>query len=151
MLSTVIDNTNINPYYVVPAREYVIFPYKTENNKAVLYSQKELESNFPNVWNYLNENKKELEGREKGKMKGIEWYAYVYPKNLTKQNSSKILIPHVVKKAISAFDEKGEFCLDNVGANGIILKEETKESPYYIIAILNSLIASFFISKISIF
>ncbi len=63
----------------------------------------------------------------------------------------KILIPHVVKKTVSAIDNQGEYCLDNVGANGIILKDEVKENPFYFIAILNSPIASFFISKTSIF
>ena len=38
-----------------------------------------------------------------------------------------------------------------LGGNGIILNTEVKESPYYFLAILNSSIASFFISKISIY
>ena len=41
--------------------------------------------------------------------------------------------------------------MDNVGANGIVLKNSVKEHPYYFLAILNSPIATFFISKTSIF
>jgi adenine-specific DNA-methyltransferase len=151
IVKPIIDNKNIDSYYVVPSKECVIFPYKIENEKADLYDQSELKNKFPKTWNYLLENKKALENREKGRMKGPNWYAYVYPKNLTKQDKKKLLIPHVVKRTISAVDEKGQYCLDNVGANGIILKEEIKENPNYLIAILNSPLASFFISKTSIF
>lgn len=147
----IIDNTNIDFYNVIPPTEYVVFPYKVEGDTAKLYSQEELEKNYPNAWDYLLENKKVLENRENGKMRGNRWYAYIYPKNLTKQDKPKILIPHVIKKTKSAIDERGDYCLDNVGANGIILKEEIKESPKYFLAILNSPIATFFISKTSIF
>lgn len=151
IVKPIIDNTNINEYYVIPATEYVIFPYKFENDKAILYTQKELESDFPKTWGYLQENKKELENREKGIFKVNDWYKFGRDQNINKQHLSKILIPHVVKKTVSAIDEKGEFCLDNVGANGIILKDDIKEHPYYFLAILNSHISSFFISKTSIF
>ncbi|MCK5022052.1 MAG: Eco57I restriction-modification methylase domain-containing protein [Candidatus Pacebacteria bacterium] len=151
IVKPIIDNNNIESYNIIPAEKCVIFPYKIENGKATLYSQKELENKYPNTWTYLLENKKILENREKGRMKGKNWYAYIYPKNLTKQNSKKILIPHVVKNTIAAIDEKGEYCLDNVGANGIIIKDEVKEHNYYFLAILNSPISSFFISKTSIY
>jgi len=151
IVKPIIDNTNIGPYYVEPASEYVIFPYKVDGNQPELYSRKELMTLFPKTWEYLSENRKVLAGRENGRMKGPKWYAYVYPKNLKKQNLSKMLIPHVVKTAASAIDEEGAYCLDNVGANGIILKDCVKEHPYYFLAIINNPLTSFFISKTSIF
>ncbi len=151
IVKPIIDNKNIDSFYVVPAKECVIFPYRIENDKATLFTHDEIKNKFPKTWDYLLENKKTLENREKGKMKGKNWFAYIYPKNLTKQDKKKLLIPHVVKKTVSAIDNKGEYCLDNVGANGIILKERIKENPNYFMAILNSPIASFFISKTSIF
>ncbi|TMS40742.1 MAG: restriction endonuclease subunit M [Methanobacterium sp.] len=151
ILKPVIDNTNIFSYFVKPADEYIIFPYKVNNGNAVLYSKKELSSLFPNAWKYLKENKRVLEDRENGRMRIPDWYAYIYPKNLVKQDLKKILIPHVVKETVAAIDEKGEYCLDNVGANGIILEDDVKEHPYYFLALLNNPIASFFISKTSIY
>ncbi len=147
----IIDNNNIKPYYVLPAEKYVIFPYKIEGDSANLYTKEELERNFPKTWRYLNENKSSLENREKGKMKGDHWYSYVYPKNLSKQNKKKILIPYAVRSAAAAVDLGGFYCLDNVGACGIIFNEDTKEDYYYFLAILNSPISSFIISKTSIF
>lgn len=147
----VIDNTNINPYYIEPTKFYVIFPYKIEDNQAKLYSKKELMNLFPKTWNYLSENRKVLSDRENGKFKGKEWYRFGRNQNIAKQHYSKMLMPHVVKKAAAAIDEEGEYCLDNVGANGLILKDNVNEHPYYFLAIINNPITSFFISKTSIF
>lgn len=151
IVKPIIDNKNIDSFNVVPAKECVIFPYRIENDKATLFTQDELKNKFPKTWDYLLENKKALENREKGKFKGSQWYKFGRDQNIAKQHLKKILIPHVVKKTVAAIDDKGEYCLDNVGANGIILKEDVEESPYYFIAILSSPIASFFISKTSIF
>lgn len=147
----IIDNNNIKSYYVIPAEKCVIFPYKIENEKAILYGTGELEKMYPKTWQYLKNNKTALENREKGRMKGNNWYAYVYPKNLSKQNKRKILIPYAVKLSAASMDTKGEYCLDNVGACGVILNDSTKENELYFLAILNSPLSSFIISKISIF
>lgn len=151
MLKPIIDNTNIGSYSIAKPTKYILFPYKINGDKAILYSEKEMKSLYPKAFNYLEENKKTLESREKGKFKTKEWYKFGRDQNIARQHLPKILIPHVVKKTLASIDERGEYCLDNVGANGVILKEEIKEHPYYLIAILNSPIASFFISKISIF
>jgi hypothetical protein len=151
IIKPIIDNNNISSYFVEPASEYVIFPYKIEDGEPELYSKKELSSIFPKTYDYLLKNKERLANREQGRMRGPKWYAYIYPKNLAKQDLKKILIPHVVKETVAAIDEKGEYCLDNVGANGIILKDDVREHPYYFLALLNNPVASFFISKTSIF
>ncbi|MCK4734701.1 MAG: Eco57I restriction-modification methylase domain-containing protein, partial [Methanophagales archaeon] len=151
IVKPIIDNKSINSYYVIPTKECVIFPYKIEDGKAILYSQRELETKYPKTWEYLKENKQVLENREKCKFKTKEWYKFGRDQNIAKQHLGKILIPHVVKKTVSAIDGKGEYCLDNVGANGIILEDDVIEHPYYFMAILNSPISTFFISKTSIF
>ena len=151
IIKPIIDNTNIDFYYVVEPSKYVIFPYKIVDDNAILFTERELENLYKKTWYYLNLNKKILENREKGKFKDKAWYRFGRDQNIAKQHLSKMLIPHVVNQTHSAFDEKGEYCLDNVGANGILLKDEVKEHIYYFLAIMNSPIATFFISKISIF
>ncbi len=92
-----------------------------------------------------------MENREKGKFKDNYWFRFGRNQNINKQKYKKILIPHVINKMRCAFDEKGKFALKNVGVNGITLESKINESPYYLMAILNSPIATFVISKISIF
>ena len=63
--------------YIIEANEKVVlFPYEDGR----LISKKEFQEKYPLCWAYLHENKKYLENREDGKMKGERWYAYIYPK-----------------------------------------------------------------------
>ena len=47
------------------------------------------------------------------------------------------------------FDEKGEFYLDNVDVGGLVLKEGTRENYLYILALLNSSLLTYYLTKIS--
>ena len=64
---------------------------------------------FPKTFAYLLENKTYLENRERGRMRGADWYAYIYPKNIEVMQTSKILVPDIADHASFALDETGEF------------------------------------------
>lgn len=53
----------------------IIFPYKIQNNKAVIYDEKTLEKKFPLCFNYFNVNKCQIEKKDKGKILK-PWYIY---------------------------------------------------------------------------
>jgi hypothetical protein len=88
-----------------------------------------------------------LEARENGRMKGTDWYGYVYPKNLEVMLSKKILVPDIANRASFAWDENGEYTLTSGYA--ITLKSEIKESYKYILGLLNSRVLDFYLKKIS--
>ncbi|MBM4056326.1 MAG: hypothetical protein FJ264_16975 [Planctomycetes bacterium] len=141
---------DIRRYHAKPISKYVIFPYK--NGKLIPTDT--FEQEYPNTWSYLNEHKKLLESREKGKMEGEKWYGYVYLKNLTLYEKSKILTPSIANKASFTYDEKGEYYFVGSGGGGgggygIILKEDIKLSPLYILALLNSRLLDFYLQNIS--
>lgn len=148
ILHRIIGDDNIEPYFVEENNEYIIFPYDDEGK---LISAEKLEIKYPLSWNYLKNFKQILKSREKNKFNNSQWYQFSRNQALDKQKLIKILIPHVVKRMRVAFDEHGEHFTKNVGVNSIVLKSEIKESPYYILALLNSSIASFYIAKTSIF
>ena len=87
-----------------------------------------MEKQYPKAWSYLEENKKELEGREEGKMKGPTWYGYVYPKNLGLVGRPKILVRDIVDKGEFALDEKGGFVF--VSGYGITLRDNAYSLKY---------------------
>ena len=64
-------SVNLKRYCVSEITKHILFPYKIEDGKAVLLSKKELSTNYSNIWEYLNDNKKLLELREHGKWKMI--------------------------------------------------------------------------------
>ncbi|MBP7552579.1 MAG: N-6 DNA methylase [Spirochaetes bacterium] len=127
---------------------YVIFPYLLN---GTILEPKKIELDFPRTWQYLNQVKKELREREKGKFDNKYWYCFGRNQNIDKQKYIKLLVPHVISQMRCAYDINGDYAIKNVGVNGIILKDNIKESPFYIMAILNSPISTFIISKVSIF
>lgn len=42
-------------------------------------------------------------------MKGANWYAYIYPKNLEVMRSKKILVPDIADRVSFALDENGDY------------------------------------------
>lgn len=147
ILFNIIGDSEIDNFGIKMSNEFIIFPYK----EGKLLEQKEMEYKYPLTWGYLNNFKSELKKREKDKFSSNKWYQYSRNQAIDKQELSKILVPHVTKKMRSAYDESGKFFIKNVGVNAIQLKSSTQEHPHYFLAILNSPIASFFISKTSIY
>ncbi len=141
---------DIRRYNIEKISRYILFPYK--NGKLI--SQQDFEKNYPHCWKYLLENKTTLANREKGKMKHSGWYGYVYPKSLSLFETPKLLTPSIAKQASFSYDEKGEYYFVGSGGGGgggygIILKEDLKLSPFYILALLNSRLLDFYLQNIS--
>jgi len=145
----IISGTDVKRYLNPEKRQLVIFPYDIVDGKPVLVNKKIFEAKSPKTWHYLLENKKVLENREKGRMKGNSWYGYVYLKNMALQDKPKICIPRLVQQIHAIYDETGAWCLDNVDVGGIILKEEYRNLTYYFLGLLNSKLLSKYLSKIS--
>ncbi|MGB9484968.1 MAG: N-6 DNA methylase [Terriglobia bacterium] len=146
IVKPIISGADVERYGTPRPQNVLIFPYDIDRRKkrASLIPAAMMEKRFPETWAYLNENRAALEGREGGKMAGEQWYAYVYPKNLAKQHLSKICVPRLVDRLSAIWDERGEFVLDNVDVGGIALREE-KCSPLYVVALLNSAAAHFYL------
>jgi len=148
-LRHIISGVDVKKYRIPPIRQYVIFPYTIENGKSCLVPKKVFESDAPKTWQYLLENKKTLENRESGKMKGEKWHGYIYLKNMALQNQPKICVPRLVQEIQAIYDENGAWCLDNVDVGGVILKKEYQHLVYYVLGVLNSKILTNYLSKIS--
>jgi len=123
----------------LPSRQYILFPYEVRNSSATLIDFKELTEKYPKTAEYLKENKKRLENREKGKFKGNDWYRFGRNQNLGIQERIKICIPRLVDKLYAAYDIEGRYFLDNVDVGGITLKKGFEHLGYkYLLALLNS-------------
>ncbi|MFC2174780.1 Eco57I restriction-modification methylase domain-containing protein [archaeon] len=147
LLKPVLSGVDVKRYQELKTRQHVVFPYVLSEGRAVLLPFDRLQKTYPKLAKYLIKNKSMLENREKGKMKGSKWYAYVYPKNLAKQHLPKICIPRLAHRINAVYDSEGEFCLDNVDVNGVIL--DNNDDYEYVTAILNSKLLTFYLTKIS--
>jgi len=145
---------NIRRYYIDNITKSILFPYKIEENTAILISTKELAEKYPNTWEYFKQNRSLLEARENGKWKNEQWYAFGRNQNLTEMNREKILSPSIANGACFTFDSKDFFYFMGSGGGGgggygIILKPEEKMSYYYLLGLLNSALSTFYLKKIS--
>jgi type I restriction-modification system DNA methylase subunit len=146
-LSKFLLGRNIKRYRILDSKKIVIIPYRVENNKTVLINNLEFTRNCSSTYAYLHMNKKFLENREHGKMKGQNWYGFIYPKNIELMSTAKILVPDIADRAQFSIDENGEFAYTS--GYGITLKDQIQISIKYVLGIVNSRLLNYFIRQIS--
>jgi type I restriction-modification system DNA methylase subunit len=146
-LSLFLQGREIKPYRILPSGKVVIIPYQLENGHTELITEKQMRERFPRTFAYLLDNKTYLENREHGRMRGRDWYAYIYPKNIDVMCNSKILVPDIADHASFALDETGEYAFTS--GYGITLKSSVAESPKYILGLLNSKVLDFYLKSVS--
>jgi len=147
VVSSFLKGREIKPYQILPPGQVIIIPYRINGGRTELIPENELGRKFPNTYTYLHENKTYLEGRERGRMKGPQWYGYVYPKNIEVMALPKILVPDIADRASFAFDETGKYTLTS--GYGITFKKSVAESPKYILGLLNSKVLDCYLKRIS--
>jgi type I restriction-modification system DNA methylase subunit len=108
--------------FIDPAtRTYLLFPYCVDETGARLWTPEEMAQQFPLAWAYLRSFEEELRKRDSGKNNDDErWFGYVYPKNLDKQETVKLLVPRLVSGLKLAMDPAQEFYCDNVDVGGVV-------------------------------
>lgn len=126
------------------AKRHIIFPYYKKDGKFVLYSEEELQNNFPLTYQYLLASKEELDSRDKGKPNSAGWYAYGRTQGLNKYGK-KLLFPTFAKKPkfIYVQNEYALFC------NGYAVFEDEYIDLDIMCKILNSVIMEYYVSQTS--
>lgn len=133
---------DVHRYEQTLPKNYVIFPYKV-SAKAELMTAEFIQENFPLGWNYVMENKEGLENRERGRMKCDDFYAYIYPKNLTLYHLPKIMTPDIARGCQMIVDQIG--LAHTTTLYSFVFKEDEKENMQYWLGLLNSKILWFFL------
>lgn len=136
---------DVKRYEPLVPKNLVIFPYLIQGSSAILMNQKYIKTNFPLGWEYLSKNRKELEAREKGKMKGENFYGYIYPKNLAEFERIKICTPEIAIKPQLTLDRTGNIYHTTKVYSFIF--NNTKEDVKYFLAVLNSPVMWYFLTS----
>jgi hypothetical protein len=139
-----LQGREIKAYAISPSGKVVIIPYR---GSGKLLEESEYKKTFPKTFRYLENNRGYLADREGGRMRGRDWYAYIYPKNLDVMRSEKILVPDIADKAAFALDERGEYAFTSGYA--IVLQSGVGESIKYILGLLNSKVLTFYLKHVS--
>lgn len=140
ILKPLISGINIDRYELTSPVSFLIFPYQLikTDNRVELISENYFKKDFPLTWQYLKCNEPMLRNREKNKFDDIAWYRFGRHQNLDKQWYPKLVVPRLIDRLKGLYDKNGEYYLDNVDVNGILLKHDSLYKPEYILALLNS-------------
>jgi len=82
------------------------------------------------AWDYLLQNRRALENRENGRMKHEQFYAYIYPKNLTEFEENKIVTPEISYGCNMTYDFDGSM-YHNTKCYSFIFKSSVQEKPLF--------------------
>lgn len=137
---------DVHRYETVTAKNVVIFPYRILNGKVDLMTQSCIRDEYPLGWQYLKRNEHDLAEREQGKMHGHQFYAYIYPKNLTEFEAVKIMTPEIALGCQMTLDDQGIF-YHTTKVYSFVFKESVKKPLKYLLGLLNSKVLWFFLSS----
>ncbi|MGD9818354.1 MAG: restriction endonuclease subunit M, partial [Desulfomonilaceae bacterium] len=128
---------------------YILFPYVIDTGGARLYTDDEIQRLFPNAWSYLKLYEDKLRERESGAMDiDGSWWAYGRNQSLNIQEKCKLCVAQTVKKLEIFFDSGGEFYINNVRVNGILVDSEA--TGWFLLGVLNTPASDFMFRRISI-
>ncbi|MBO0360098.1 Eco57I restriction-modification methylase domain-containing protein [Hymenobacter sp. BT186] len=136
---------------VYPAAK-VIYPYRSnENGNPILIPVSELENDYPNIFKYLSRFKKELMARlDSRKLYAFEhnFYRHMRAGSFQYIEAKKILLKGIdTRPQVGILSEGSSFNGSNCPA--IILNEGYKNSISFVLAILNSKTAKYYLNHIS--
>lgn len=91
-LHPLVSGTDIQGYDSFNGRQFILFPYSVTDEQATLIPFAEIKRRAPKTAKYLAENRRRLEGRERGKFADSEWYRFGRSQNLGIQERKKVCV-----------------------------------------------------------
>ena len=147
LVKPLLKGEDIHRYDNIKTNRYVIFPYKIDNGKAVLYTENELSVLFPNGYAYLKECEDILRSREKGRFNiDGEWFQYGRKQGILSAEKEKLVAPDISMGGNFAYDIEGKF-YQTTTIYGYIKKSEISESYKFWMALLNSRLCWWFLTN----
>jgi hypothetical protein len=138
---------SLKRYRVGAGSRLLLYPYELVEHETRLISQAQLKK-CAKTWQYLLEHKRTLEGRQKGKLRGPGWYGLSFSSSLQMFSGPKIVTPTLSPRNSFALDTNGCFFPQGAGGGcGLVPKAE--HSAYYLLAVLNSRLLTFYFQRIS--
>jgi predicted type IV restriction endonuclease len=147
LLHPCIRGKEIRRYQSLSIKSMVIYPYSLEGNHTKVISEKTLKS-FPNLWSYLNNNRKNLSSRKYFNESSKCWYELWCQRDLNLLSTKKIIVPELSDRNRFTIADKDQFYGDTVC--GITLHQTTKENLLYILGLLNSQLIEFYFKNTSV-
>ena len=138
LVKPLLKGEDVHRYDHLLTDRFVIFPYKLESGKAILYTEKEIGDLFPKGYNYLKRCEDVLRTREKGRFNiDGEWFQYSRKQGILFAKFEKLVAPDISMGGNFAYDEKGIF-YQTTTVYGYVKRMEVKEGYKFWLALFNS-------------
>ncbi|HCN31351.1 MAG TPA: hypothetical protein DIT64_22120 [Verrucomicrobiales bacterium] len=144
---------NVRRYALTDLTKRLIFPYETRDGSSRLITESEYERQFPKTWKYLQTCRKRLIARSGGEFADY-WHGYVYKKNHTRFDQSKLVVPAIGTGACFAADFEGKYYFVGSGGGGgggygVVLKPEMHFELRYLLGVLNAQVSTYSLKQVS--
>jgi len=139
---------NIYKWKLNNPTQYIIYPYRHQNNTTILENEAFISKRSSNLYSYFVKNRRILESRKDSRtsFKGRkDWYGLVRFSSIAIFNKAKIVSPTIVKNNKFALDENG-FAF--AGGKTVVLTS-SKTNLKFLLAVLNSKIAEFYYHNVT--
>ena len=147
LVKPLLKGEDVHRYDHISTDRFVIFPYKLEKGKAILYTEKEIGNLFPKGYDYLKECEEILRAREKGRFNiDGEWFQYSRKQGILFAEFEKLVAPEISFGGNFAYDQFGKF-YSTTKIYGYIKKENVKEGYKFWLALFNSRLFWFYIQN----
>jgi hypothetical protein len=147
LVKPLLKGEDVHRYDTIKTDRYVIFPYKVQNGKAILYSESELSEQFPQGYAYLKECEMILRKREKGRFNiDGEWFQFGRKQGIIYAEKEKLVAPDISMGGNFAYDHKGEF-YQTTTIYGYIKRQDVQENYKFWLALLNSRLCWWFMAN----
>jgi hypothetical protein len=142
-----LQGRDIKRFELKSSGKVVLFPYLLSAGRAHLLPEGDMSRRFPRAWAYLDRCREHLRAREKGRFRTAEWHAFGRVQNIELMLQPKMLVPDIADRASFALDETGEFAFTS--GYGITLRPAVKESPKYVLGLINSRLLDMYLKSVS--
>ena len=136
---------DISRYKNLFNQEWLIFPYKLQQGKAILFTPKEMQTLFPKAFEYLQQFETELRERENSKFDNEYWYQYSRNQAISVLEQPKIITPEVCYGGSMTLDTHNYY--HNSKCHTLLLNETSGYQLKSILPILNSKLFWFYLSN----
>jgi hypothetical protein len=138
---------SLKRYHVGSGSRVLLYPYQLSGGQTCLVPESKLKK-CPKTWKYLLEHNRTLEGRQKGKLKGPNWYGLSFASSLQMFAVPKIVTPTLSPRNSFALDTSGYVFPQGAGG-GCGLVPRAEHSAHYLLGLLNSCLLTFYFQRIS--
>jgi hypothetical protein len=146
LLKPLLSGEEIRAFSLTHSGQWILFPYEFSGPRPRLVTEKVLRKSYPKAWSYLKRCEPRLRARERGKMDGPDWWAYIYPKNLDQFEQPKVMLPDYHDRPAAGLDLEGKYY--SITAYGLTLKDASPISLTVLACLLNSDLLFWVLSKI---